>query len=158
MRDVEFFTGGTAAPEGSMIGYTIAGHVNIVASNKKALEAWRSDIHTAAAEVAHELFQGPVVVEATFLVKRPISTPKWKLWVQTSPDLDKYARALLDAMTGVVYRDDGQVARLAVEKVYADPGQQFGVRVVVREIIEERLLAKKSQMPLGDAAMSLGEA
>ena len=34
------------------------------------------------------------------------------------PDVDKLARALLDALTGVAYEDDGQVVALTVRKVY----------------------------------------
>ena len=34
------------------------------------------------------------------------------------PDVDKLARALLDALTGVAYEDDGQVVTLTVRKRY----------------------------------------
>lgn len=34
------------------------------------------------------------------------------------PDVDKLARALLDALTGIAYEDDGQVVELLVRKVY----------------------------------------
>ena len=46
-------------------------------------------------------------------------------------DIDKLVRAVLDAMTGVVYADDSQVVALApVWKVW---GSMSGVHVVVRE-------------------------
>ena len=35
------------------------------------------------------------------------------------PDVDKLVRALLDALTGIAYHDDGQVVALAVRKIYA---------------------------------------
>jgi len=35
------------------------------------------------------------------------------------PDVDKLVRALLDALTGIAYHDDGQVVSLAVRKIYA---------------------------------------
>jgi Holliday junction resolvase RusA-like endonuclease len=44
------------------------------------------------------------------------------------PDLDKLIRAILDALTGVVWRDDGQVVDIVASKVYADTP---GVDVVI---------------------------
>ena len=46
------------------------------------------------------------------------------------PDLDKLARALLDALTGIVYRDDSQVCSLSCSKCYAE---QPGVDVRIEE-------------------------
>ena len=37
------------------------------------------------------------------------------------PDVDKLSRALLDALTGIAYDDDGQVVALSVRKIYGDP-------------------------------------
>ncbi len=39
--------------------------------------------------------------------------------VQT-PDVDKLARAILDALTGVIYHDDSQVSALMVTKAWSD--------------------------------------
>jgi len=36
------------------------------------------------------------------------------------PDVDKLARALLDALTGVAYGDDAQVVEMHVCKTYGD--------------------------------------
>ena len=44
------------------------------------------------------------------------------------PDVDKLSRALLDALTGIAYADDGQVVALSVQKVYSD---QVRARVIV---------------------------
>jgi crossover junction endodeoxyribonuclease RusA len=37
-----------------------------------------------------------------------------------SPDIDKVCRAVLDALTGILYRDDAQVVALSAVKTYAD--------------------------------------
>lgn len=37
------------------------------------------------------------------------------------PDIDKLARCALDALTGIVFADDGQVAYLHVRKLYGEP-------------------------------------
>ena len=45
------------------------------------------------------------------------------------PDVDKLARAGLDAMTGVVFSDDAQVTEALVGKVYGEtPGLMCEVR------------------------------
>ena len=35
------------------------------------------------------------------------------------PDLDNYAKAMLDAMNGIIYKDDSQIVSLTLEKKYA---------------------------------------
>jgi Holliday junction resolvase RusA-like endonuclease len=47
------------------------------------------------------------------------------------PDLDKLVRALGDAITGIVVRDDSQIAVLQARKVY---GEAPGARVLVTPI------------------------
>jgi len=80
-----------------------------------------------------------VSLRLTFTMRRPAThfgtgKNKRKLrptapWYQaTRPDADKLARAVLDALTGVAYRDDGQVAVLRVSKVYG-PRAQLHVEV-----------------------------
>jgi len=46
------------------------------------------------------------------------------------PDIDNVAKVFLDAMNGIVYKDDTQVVSLHVNKVYA---QESGVDVLIRE-------------------------
>lgn len=46
------------------------------------------------------------------------------------PDIDNVAKCFLDAMNGIVYKDDSQVVSLHVTKVYGTVGQ---VEVLVRE-------------------------
>ena len=47
------------------------------------------------------------------------------------PDIDNVAKAFLDAMNGIIYKDDTQVIQLHVNKVYA---LESGVDVMVKEI------------------------
>jgi Holliday junction resolvase RusA-like endonuclease len=47
------------------------------------------------------------------------------------PDLDKLIRAVLDGLTGVAYKDDGQVVRITAVKIYA---QKIGVQIGVVEL------------------------
>jgi crossover junction endodeoxyribonuclease RusA len=53
-------------------------------------------------------------------------------WCSTRPDLDKQIRLVLDGLTGICYRDDGQVANLRASKSYTT--DEPCVRVAVREL------------------------
>ena len=51
----------------------------------------------------------------------------------TAPDLDKLTRAVLDALTGVLYLDDKQVIELHARKQYALYPAGPGARITVTE-------------------------
>jgi crossover junction endodeoxyribonuclease RusA len=80
---------------------------------------------------AQSLFDGPVRVRIVFNRSRPKSKRKKAMYAATRPDIDKLARAVLDAMTGIVFIDDAQVAGLIAEKRYAD---RASVEITVEEI------------------------
>jgi len=61
-------------------------------------------------------------------VPRP-SSPK-----TTRPDLDNVAKAVLDALNGVAYFDDGQVCELHVTKRHAAQGEPARTIVTVRAL------------------------
>jgi Holliday junction resolvase RusA-like endonuclease len=129
---------GVPVPQGSKRVFN--GH--LVDVNHAPLRAWRGAI-------AHEIglstvLTGPVFVKLDFFLSRPKGhfgtgrnentlKPSAPVWPKTKPDLDKLVRACLDAMTGMVYADDSQVAALAVTKNYAD-GRQPGVHIEVEEM------------------------
>ena len=58
--------------------------------------------------------------------------PKRVTEVTTKPDVDKLARAALDALTGVLWADDSQVVSLHAQKEYAGEAQPCGALFVVR--------------------------
>ena len=67
--------------------------------------------------------EGPVSVTLTFYRRKPKSYPTRKAsWPITKPDIDKQARLVLDALTGIAFRDDAQVVRLIAEKCWGEPG------------------------------------
>lgn len=45
--------------------------------------------------------------------------PSAPAWPATKPDVDKLERAVLDALTGVLWADDSQVVILSADKVYS---------------------------------------
>jgi len=137
---LSFDTLGLPVPQGSK--RVVRGH--LIDANAPKLRPWRADLKAAAKEaMADEPPNvGPVRVHATFYFPRPRNhygtgrnLGKVKetapIWVAVRPDLDKLERALLDALTGVVWRDDAQVVALNTAKVYTDAMPR--VRVVVSE-------------------------
>lgn len=53
-------------------------------------------------------------------------------WPMKKPDIDNVAKAFLDAMNGIVYKDDVQVIRLHVTKTYSILP---GVHIIVHEVL-----------------------
>ena len=121
------FVKGAAKPQGSKRGFvTKTGKVAMVEMSGTPLKNWRQAvtwvIRGEAAKQKWELSEGPVNVKIEFYLHRP-KKPKHKE-PAVRPDLDKLARAVLDALTDAktVWLDDSQVTRLYCEKHYARPG------------------------------------
>lgn len=99
----------------------------LVHANSKALTAWRDQI--AEAFRNHHIVTHPIGLDLTFIVKQPATVRRPLPSVR--PDLDKYVRAVMDALTKVVYVDDGQVCDILARKRY---GHTPGVIVNVYPI------------------------
>ncbi|BCP41382.1 hypothetical protein MINTMi27_14750 [Mycobacterium intracellulare] len=135
---ISFFVPGKPAPQGSKR------HVGrgILIESSKEVGPWRERVAlvahgTMAAErdiCGQGLIEKPQQVELNlwFVLPRPASAPKTKTPPATKrPDIDKLARAVLDALTDVVFQDDSQVTSMALTKRLADPGEQPGVTVQI---------------------------
>lgn len=125
---VTFFVHGKAEPQGSSRAFMAGGRPIITSANKN-LKDWRTIVQLAAMEHAH-MFDGPVEVVLHFHLPRPVSLPKKVTHNVKRPDVDKLARAILDALTGQFFKDDSQVVALEAYKHYADPF--IGVDITVR--------------------------
>ena len=60
-----------------------------------------------------------VTVSVVYSFARPKGRARWRSDPCVRPDVDKLCRALMDALTGIAYHDDGQVVALSVRKIYA---------------------------------------
>ena len=112
----------------------------VITNDNPAAKAWQETITEAAREarrggplVAGELMAGAVVVDLAFYMPRPLRLRSGQVQHTTRPDVDKLARCVLDALTGVVYVDDGQVAAIRMVKQYAAGGDPARVEITVRE-------------------------
>lgn len=117
-----------------MKAFVVGGVARVVHKNSSALDRFRADARAAAAD-SPIVETGPIEMEVEFVLPRPAShygsgrnsdklkpsAPKWHSG--SRGDWDKYGRAASDALTGVCWRDDGQLARVLVEKRYAGAGE-----------------------------------
>jgi Holliday junction resolvase RusA-like endonuclease len=142
---ITFTVRGLPAPQGSKRAFRnkYTGRIQQVESSKR-VRPWRSDVRDAAEKACQEPLAGPVAVELAFRWPRPkghfgsgrnaaqlkASAPVWPAQL---PDLDKLARAVMDALTGLAFDDDAQVVDLGLRKRYAD-GEGPGVTVTVRSL------------------------
>jgi crossover junction endodeoxyribonuclease RusA len=125
---VRFWVAGLAVTQGSKTAYVVNGRPVLAEKGGDRLKGWRYAIATEARAATADLeglLEGPLVVNLTFGLPRPSSAPKrrrtWPIAAR-SGDVDKLARAALDACTGVIWHDDAQVVGLAVCKDYGPPG------------------------------------
>lgn len=149
MTTLGFTVYGKPVPQGSKrigrLGGKAGGRPIILDANDRTLSPWRNRMTEAATAARHRLgwgpFFGPVAVDLTFTVERPAShfrgdgtlTPSARIAPSIRPDLDKYVRAALDAITeSGAWDDDGQVVSIAARKVY---GRHPGVAVQVAAVV-----------------------
>ncbi|MCR4340264.1 MAG: RusA family crossover junction endodeoxyribonuclease [Gemmatimonadaceae bacterium] len=110
------------------------GRAIAIQDHRAPLMNWRASIAHAAQVAADGAFAErgvPVWVEVTFRLQRPKSAPKRVVRPTTKPDIDKLARASLDALTGVVFADDSQVVFLSLSKRFAPFGEAPGAKFQV---------------------------
>lgn len=136
---------GTPKPQGSKRAFynPKAGRAQIVDANKRPLKDWRTDVVVGCQRAMDDtplLLLGPLAVRLVFALPRPASAPRSRLWPAVKPDIDKLARAVLDAMTDAgVWKDDAQVVDLHPSKHYPGPdiGQHVpGVRITVYRVAD----------------------
>jgi Holliday junction resolvase RusA-like endonuclease len=130
---VEFTVQGVPVPQGSKTPWG--------SEDNPHTKPWRETVARAAAEhMDGGPFLGPVHVGAVFSFPRPKShyrTGKYADWLKeaaphyhtSTPDLDKLQRAIGDALTGPIVRNDSQIASWDVSKVYGLTPSAF-IRVV----------------------------
>ena len=135
---LRFDVEGVPAPQGSKKGFVVKGRAVLVESSKK-VKPWRHRVKIKAKAVAlahgfEKITTGPVAVDLCFWMPSPA---RWvRPFPSTIPDIDKLTRSTLDALTGTLYKDDGQVCDLDVKKRY-DPDGFQGVTIRVSKLDDD---------------------
>lgn len=130
---IEFTVMGTPAPQGSKVRNRFGG----MREDNPNTKPWRAAVADMAASTFDlsdhdDLLVGPVEATAVFVFPRPKSHYRTGRnahllrdaapdYCAGKPDLDKLARAVGDALTGIVVRDDAQIVRWTLAKVYGAP-------------------------------------
>ncbi len=143
---VRFFVLGKPATAGSKKAFfnKKTGHAMITDACKRS-RPWKDAVKAAALEAmqGREMFGRAVALDVAFyfVLARPKGhfgtgrnadklKPSAPRYPATRPDVLKYARAVEDALTGIVYHDD---AAIVSERMFKDYGAPEGVWVEVRE-------------------------
>ena len=136
MIALRFSVEGRALPKGSTRAFIPKGWTRaVVTANNPRTKVWEQQVRSAAiAHVVGELKRSPeggaFRVVLRFVLPRPKrlkhASPHTK-----RPDVDKLARCILDALTGVVWLDDSQVVSMRAAKRYARQEEPARVDVYV---------------------------
>lgn len=129
--DLSLVVYGKAAPQGSKRAFVNprTGKAVMTEASSKT-RPWRHLVSTEAVQAmgARVPYEGAVYLDITFVMIRPKSHYSSKGALRANaprfpakrPDRDKLERAIQDALTGIVYRDDCQVVDGPTRKVFGD--------------------------------------
>ncbi len=107
---------GNAVPKGRP-RVALRGKHPVVYTPTKTRE-WEQLIKLAAAGKVKKLITGPIDLYVAFFLPRPKTLPKKVVHHTKRPDLDNLVKAVMDALNGVVWRDDSQVVEKYACKYY----------------------------------------
>lgn len=138
---IEFTVHGIPAPQGSKTAWGTEANPNT--------RPWRAAVAAQAAETMGEtpLLEGALELCVDFTFPRPkshygsgknasvlkVSAP---VFHRSKPDCDKLVRAIGDAITGTVVRDDSQLSRVIATKRY---GEKACARVMLLPLTDRQL-------------------
>jgi Holliday junction resolvase RusA-like endonuclease len=135
---IAFTVTGQPQPKGSARAFMPKGWTRpIITSANPNLKQWEATIKgelqrvmaDTPRDVLNELYDAPVSVTLIFRVARPKSLAKRVTEATKKPDLDKLARGAIDALSGVLFRDDAQVVAINARKQYAESAAQLDIVV-----------------------------
>lgn len=145
---VRFVIPGVPVGKGSVCAFPIRrkdGRLSAVVTQDKTTINWVATARLAAERAwARSPLGGAIQLRACFWFPRPNChykshrpgpgrlKPTAPIYHTRKPDEDKLQRALRDALTGVIYRDDSQIAVAYGEKRYADFGEMPRTEVEIR--------------------------
>jgi crossover junction endodeoxyribonuclease RusA len=119
---------GKAEPQGSTKAFMVKGRPRITSANPKMKpyrqEVGQTALFARAALGIHGVWAGrhvPVSVRYDFYFAKPKSVPKGRISPAVKPDIDKLVRSTTDALTGILYADDGQIIKVTALKHYGLP-------------------------------------
>jgi len=146
---VSFFVPGTPIPKGSAKAFYIKalGRAVVTQDNADKQKPWASMIAVVAQGHFVKPIEGPVMISMAFKMPRlkghfgsgknagalKASAPTYHV---SKPDCDKLQRCVWDALTGIAWKDDSQVAIVThASKKYSDkPGVHIRICAIKEEL------------------------
>jgi Holliday junction resolvase RusA-like endonuclease len=111
---------------------------------KHPVQAFKASVRLAARDAYQgPPLDGPVGIVVVFAMPRPgrlmwKKRPMPRCLHVSKPDLDNLAKAVKDALTGLLWRDDAQIAHANLSKVYASGEEQPSVRIEVSSLADSQ--------------------
>jgi crossover junction endodeoxyribonuclease RusA len=142
--ELDVFVPGSPAAQGSKAykGHRVSGKTGklapVLAEQSRAVGPWRETVATFARQARGPapLLDCALVLRLEFILPRPVGTPRRSTPPAVRrPDLDKMQRAVFDALSGVIFRDDSLVVDVHAVKRIAEIGEEPGCRIVLRRLV-----------------------
>lgn len=143
---LSFFVPGVPRPQGSKRPVMFGNRPGMI-EQVEGLADWRADVRAIAIEGWGDrgLVDAPLEFILTFSFARPKADYRTsgelkenaKAWKEGPPDLSKLARAIEDALEGVVYPNDSRITREILEKRIVVYEQQTGVLITINKLRRE---------------------
>lgn len=138
---IAFFVPGIPKPGGSKRGfYNPKSRRVIITEDCKKSADWKSVVaYTARQKYAEVPIAGPLILTMEFVFPRPKShfnskgnlKPSAPFYHTIKPDATKVVRSTEDALKGILWWDDSQVAKQIVVKRYGDmPGVHISTELI----------------------------
>lgn len=123
MPGPSFIVPGPPACKGSVVSFPDKRGVIRTKTDNKRLKSWAKNVAWCAKTAGVQFIPkgSGVYICVAFEFAPPARRTRALPCVR--PDIDKLQRALLDALTGIAYEDDGQVVDVHAWKSYADVTQ-----------------------------------
>ena len=141
MKRVIFTVEGVAVPKGSTKSFVINGKAATTNANPKT-KGWEMRVATEAQAKRGDFYvpktskgNDAVEVVAAFFLSPPKTGKRSHPTVK--PDIDKLARTVLDALTGVMFEDDSQVTQLVARKQYLEKNDETPPFVLIEVMTDD---------------------
>ncbi|WP_019646178.1 RusA family crossover junction endodeoxyribonuclease [Novispirillum itersonii] len=139
MARVEFFAPGLPVGKGRPRATVRSGVMRLYTPARTRTQEAAIALAARLAMVGRSVILGPVRTDMVFVLPVPASWPKRRQALARNgaelpakkPDLDNLEKLVLDALNGIVWRDDAQVVEGTKRKIYGDAP---GVTVTVEEV------------------------
>lgn len=134
--NVTFTVPAVPVPQPRQRTAVIAGHVRNYTPTRHPVTAYKATVRLAWQATGCEPFDGPVELRLVFVMPRPKSKTRKshqprEPYTSSRNDWDNLGKSTCDALNGLAWRDDGQIAVAHVERWIAATDEQPHVEIEV---------------------------